>query len=119
MKDNSRFSYLAILSGLKILNEIEKNERSFINCDFHVSSDSESDIDDEKNLNPKKHPKVCTRQNNIMPNGRLSEKCEDINCELMRRTDSNASNYQPSPQTTRRLLSLSSEEQKNSSQSSL
>jgi hypothetical protein len=56
-----------------------------------------------------------------MPNSRLSEKLEDINCELMRRVDSNASNYQPSPQTTRRLLSLSlsSEEQKNASQSSL
>jgi hypothetical protein len=112
---------MAIISGLKILNEIEENERSFLACDFNFSSDSESDIEDEENINPKKHPKVCVRQNNIMPNSRLSEKLEDINCELMRRVDSNASNYQPSPQTTRRLLSLSlsSEEQKNASQSSL
>ena len=110
---------MAIISGLKILKEIEDNERAFLACDFNFSSDSESDIEDDKNINPRKHPKVCARQNNIMPNGRLSEKLEDINCELIRRVDSNASNYQPSPQTTRRLLSLSSEGQKNSSQSSL
>jgi hypothetical protein len=96
---------MAVIAGLKILNEIEENEKSFVDCGFHVSSESESD--DETNLNLKKHPKVCRRQNNIMPNGRLSETLEDINCELMKRVDSNASNYQPSPKTTHRLLSLS------------
>lgn len=42
-----------------------------------------------------------------MPNGRLSETFEDINCELIKRVDSTTSSYQPSPKTTRRLQSLS------------
>lgn len=58
-----------------------------------------------------------------MPNSRLSETLEDINCDLMKRVDSNASNYQSSPKTTHRLLSLSksrisSEDLKNHSRSS-
>ncbi len=100
-----RFSYLAIIAGLKILNELEQNEKDFIDCDSNLSSESESD--DEINFNIKNHQKVCRRQDNIMPSGRLSETLEDINCDLMKRVDSNASNYQPSPKTTHRLLSLS------------
>jgi hypothetical protein len=94
---------------LKIINEIEENERLFVESDSDLSSESESD--DE-------YPKKCGRQDNVMPNGRLSETLEDINCELMKRVDSNASNFQPSPKTTRRLLSLSTENSKNHSRSS-
>lgn len=50
---------------------------------------------------------MCGRQDNIMPNSPLSDALEDINCELMKRVDSNASSHQPSPKTTRRLASLS------------
>jgi len=102
-----RFSYVAIIAGMKILNEIEQNERAFVEDDFNLSSESESESDDEMSCNIKKHQKVCKRQNNIMPNSRLSETLEDINCNLMRRIDSNASNHQPSPKTTHRLLLLS------------
>jgi len=58
----------------------------------------------------KSHPKVCGRQDNIMPNGRLSETLEDINCDLMRRAESSASFYQLSPRESQRLLSLSNEQ---------
>ena len=110
-----------MIAGLKIVNELEENESPFSDCDFGLSSESESE-DDEKNLNYKIHQKVCRRQDNIMPNGRLSDTLEDINCELIRRADSNASNYQPSPKTTHRLISqsglkLSSEDLKNNSRS--
>jgi hypothetical protein len=54
-----------------------------------------------------------------MPNSRLSDTSEDINCELMRRVDSTSSNHQLSPKTKHRLLSLSSDELKTPSQSSL
>ncbi|CAF4693516.1 unnamed protein product, partial [Rotaria sp. Silwood1] len=104
-----RFSYLATVAGLKILNEIEENEGPFIECDFNLSSDSENDDNDdagEKNFNGKKYPKVCGRQDNVMPNGRLSEPLEDINCELIKRVDSDLSSCQTSPNTTHRLQSL-------------
>ncbi len=90
---------------MRVLNDIEQNERPFI--DFDINSSGESESDDEINLNCKTHPKGCRRQDNIMPNSRLSESLEDINCELMKRVDSSPSSYQPSPQTTRRLLSKS------------
>ncbi len=83
---------------------MEENDKPFRDCDFDLSSDSESD-GDEMNMNLEKYQKECRRQDNIMPNGRLSEAFEEINCELMKRVDSNASNYQPSPKTTHRLLS--------------
>ncbi|CAF2242192.1 unnamed protein product [Rotaria magnacalcarata] len=102
-----RFSYIAVIAGLKNLNEIEQTEGSFIECSFNLSSDSESDGDDENNFNSKRYPKVCRRQDNVMPNGRLSDVFDDINCELIKRVDSNASSYQPSPKSTRRLQSLS------------
>ncbi|CAF4303089.1 unnamed protein product [Rotaria socialis] len=102
-----RFSYIAVIAGLKILNEIEQTEGSFIECSFNLSSDSESDDDDKNNFNSKRYPKVCRRQDNVMPNGRLSDVFEDINCELIKRVDSNASSYQPSPKSTRRLQSMS------------
>ncbi|CAF0944826.1 unnamed protein product [Rotaria sordida] len=101
-----RFSYCAIIAGLKVLNAIEQSEGSFIECDFNLSSESESD-DDEKSLNSKKYPKICGRQDNVMSNGRLSESFEDINCELIKRVDSNLSSYEPSPNTKRRLQSFS------------
>jgi hypothetical protein len=95
---------------LKVLDELEQNECPFT-VDFDLSSESDDDEDDHGNdenyFDSKKHPKVCGRQDNIMPSGRLYENLEDINCELMKRADSNASNYQPSPKTTHRLLSLS------------
>lgn len=123
MNSKKRFSYVAIIAGFKILNEIEENEKAFADCEFIVNSDSESDNDDPVNSNRKIYPKVCGRQNNIMPNGRLSETLEDINCDLMKRVDSNASNYQPSPKSTHCLLSisnsrLSSEDFNNRSRSS-
>jgi hypothetical protein len=87
-----------------MLNEIEGNERTFNNTDSNVSSENESE-DDENNLNHKNYPKICGRQDNIMPNGCLSETLEDINWELMKRADSNACSHQTSPKTTHRLLS--------------
>ncbi|CAF1432446.1 unnamed protein product [Adineta steineri] len=101
-----RFSYRAIIAGLKVLNELEQSEKPFVDCDMNLSSESESE-DDGENFNYKKHPKQCGRQNNIMPNGRLCENCEDINCELMKRADSTPSSYHPSPKTTHRLISAS------------
>jgi hypothetical protein len=99
-----RFSYLAIIAGLKILDEIEQNERPFNDSESNLSSESESD-NDENSFHHKNYPKTCGRQDNIMPSGRLSETLEDINCELMKRADSNASSYQPSPSTVHRLIS--------------
>ena len=87
--------------------EIEQNERLFNDGGFYLSSDSESDNDGEKDSTSKTYPKTCGRQDNVMPNSRLSDNLEDINCELMKRVDSNASSYQPSPKLTRRLLSSS------------
>ncbi|CAF2946591.1 unnamed protein product [Rotaria sp. Silwood2] len=101
-----RFSYLATVAGLKVLNEIEQHEKPFIEYDFNLSSESESD-DDEKNFNSKNYQKVCGRQDNVMQNGRLSDTLEDINCELIKRVDSNLSSYQPSPKSAHRLQSLS------------
>ena len=99
---NFRFSYVSILAGLEMLSDLEKSERTYLDCDCHLSTDDDAD-------EAVTHPKICKRQNNIMPNSRLSDSFEDINCELMRRIDSNASNYQVSPKTTRRLISLSSD----------
>ncbi|UJR38381.1 hypothetical protein I4U23_031051 [Adineta vaga] len=116
-----RFSYRAIIAGLEILAELEQNERLYIECEGNLSSESDSDTE-EQTLTDKKYPKQCGRQDNIMPNGRLSDSLEDINCELMRRADSNASSYHPSPKTTHRLISMagsrvSSEDLKHYSQS--
>ena len=99
----NRFSYVAIIAGLRILNEIEQSERAFIEDPSDISGDS----DDEMNMDSKIHPKTCGRQNNVMPNGRLNENLEDINCELIKRADSLIINYQPSPKTSHRLSSQS------------
>lgn len=102
---------MAIIAGYKTLQDFEENEKPFIEYDFSVSSESESDENPDEEINLKKsHPKVCGRQDNIMPNSRLSEALEDINCDLMRRADSTASSHQPSPITMRRLKSASSEQ---------
>ena len=98
-----RFCYRAVIAGLKVLDEIEHNEKPFTNYNFNVSSDNESDDDDEKNSNCKNY--LYGRQDNVMSNGHLSEAFEDINCELIKRVDSTASNYQRSPKTTHRLQS--------------
>lgn len=97
--DQFRFSYLAIIAGLQILDELEESERVSLECNDHPSSDD--DNDDEL------HPKTCKRQDNIMPNGRLSESFEDINCDLIRRMDSSAGTPHFSPRLTRRLISIS------------
>ena len=115
-----RFSYRAVIAGLEILGELEQNERPYVDVEG-PSSESDSDAD-ELITNAKVHPKGCRRQDNIMPNSRLSETLEDINCELMRRADSNASSYQPSPKAMHRLIStsesrVSSEDSKHYSQS--
>lgn len=104
-----RFSYVAIVAGLNVLDELEQNEQSLTNAGFHLSneSDSDGDGDYENNATYKIYPKVCRRQDNVMPNSRLSETLEDINCDLMKRVDSNVSNYQSSPQTTHRPVSAS------------
>lgn len=102
----TRFSYRAIIAGLEVLTDLEQNEKPFTECEMNLSSESDSDTD-EQTIIDKKHPKECGRQDNIMPNGRLSDSLEDINCELMRRADSNASSYQPSPKTMHRLISKS------------
>ena len=99
----TRFSYRAIIAGMKVLTDLERNEKLFTECEMNLSSESDSDTD-EQTLTDKKHPKGCGRQDNIMPNGRLSDSLEDINCELMQRADSNASSYHPSPKTMRRLI---------------
>ncbi|CAF1464633.1 unnamed protein product [Adineta ricciae] len=101
-----RFSYRAIIAGMKVLTDLERNEELFTECEMNLSGESDSDTD-EQTLTDKKHPKGCGRQDNIMPNGRLSDSLEDINCELMRRADSNASSYHPSPKTMHRLISKS------------
>ena len=84
---------------MKILDELEESERVYLECDVHQSSDD----DDDDRI----HPKICKRQDNIMPNGRLSELFEDINCDLMQRIDSTAGSSQFSPKMTRRLISIS------------
>ena len=92
----TRFSYLAILAGRKILDDLEHSEREFNDCDC-------DDEEEDEEFDCPTHPKVCGRQDNIMPNGRLTETLEDINCELMKRTDSFVSSYQTSPKSARRL----------------
>lgn len=94
----NRFSYLAILAGRKILDELERSEREFNDCDC-------DDEEEDDEFDCPTHPKVCGRQNNIMPNGRLTENLEDINCELMKRSDSFIGSYQSSPRSARRFSS--------------
>lgn len=89
---------MAVIAGLKMLDHIEQSERSLM-------EDLSGDSDDETNFDQENHPKTCGRQNNVMPNGRLAENLEEINCDLIKRADSIISNYQPSPRFNQRTFS--------------
>lgn len=84
-----------------MLNEIEQSEHLFSEDHSDLSGES----DEETNCNDPSHPKTCGRQNNVMPNGRLPENLDEINCDLIKRADSIISNYQPSPKYTQRTFS--------------
>ena len=84
-----------------MLNQIEQSEHLFSEDHSDLSGES----DEETNCNDPSHPKTCGRQNNVMPNGRLPENLDEINCDLIKRADSIISNYQPSPKYTQRTFS--------------
>ncbi|CAF1008494.1 unnamed protein product, partial [Didymodactylos carnosus] len=88
-----RFSYLAIVEGLKILDELEESHAQFLDEPDNMSSSLESSSEEDYNYGYKKQQ--LNRAHNIMPSSKLSDSLEDINTELIRRLDSNASIFTP------------------------